>query len=44
MRGRKLMREGRYGAGKMAQWVEVLATKYDSLDLIPVTHVVEGEN
>lgn len=31
-------------AGKMAQRVEVLATKPDNLSSIPVTSMVEGEN
>lgn len=28
----------------MAQWVRVLATMPNDLSLIPVTHMVEGEN
>jgi hypothetical protein len=36
-------REGQKN-GEMAQWVEVLATKPDTLSLILRTHVVEGLN
>jgi hypothetical protein len=32
------------GAGEMAQWVKMLATKSSSLSLILRTHKVEGEN
>ena len=39
-----LLREMGYGAGEMAQWVEVLAAVPGNLSQIPETHVVEGEN
>lgn len=35
-------RMGTSGIGKIAQWVGVHVTIYDSLSLMPGTHVVEG--
>lgn len=31
-------------AGKMTQWVKVLATQPDDLSLIPEIHMFDGEN
>ena len=32
------------GEGNMAQWVKILATKHDNLNLILRTHMLEGES
>lgn len=34
----------RYGGGKMAQYIKVLAAKPEHLNSIPRTHMVEREN
>lgn len=39
-----LVRRIGYGAGEMAQWLEVLVVMDGSLSQIPETHVVEEEN
>jgi hypothetical protein len=33
-----------FKAGKIGQWVSMLATMPNGLNLIPGTHMVEGEN
>lgn len=33
-----------FGAGKMAHWVRMLATKHGNLSSFSGTHMVEGEN
>lgn len=37
-------KDGRIGADNMVQWVQVLATKSDSLGSIPRNRMVEGES
>jgi hypothetical protein len=36
--------EGKNQSSKMALWVRTLAAKPEGLNLIPKTHMIEGEN